>query len=141
MTPTSLLGSGKHDPFAMCSFTSTREDYKLFHFFHNTVTEIVYRFGLAAPLFYLRLVSQQFIHDEAVIQLILALSSYAWSNLFGKDECYERKGLMHKIKGMELVIKKLGHPQSAISDSTIQAAIILSAIEVSINAEVPIRTY
>ncbi|KIW94077.1 uncharacterized protein Z519_05393 [Cladophialophora bantiana CBS 173.52] len=162
MTPTSLIGSGKHDPFAMCSFTSTKEDYMFFHFceqsllhfslvgteelistwsVHNTVAEIVFGYGLAAPLFYLRLVSQRFIHDEAVIQLTLAYSSYAWHNLFRKDECCERKGLMHKIKGMELVIKKLGHPQSAISDSTIQAAIILSAIEVSINAEVLRRTY
>ncbi|OAP59264.1 hypothetical protein AYL99_06562 [Fonsecaea erecta] len=63
------------------------------------------------------------------MQLILAFSSYAWANFNGGDKHYERKGLTHMIQGMTLVIKNLAQTQSSTSEGTIQATMILSAIE------------
>lgn len=97
---------------------------------HNTVAEIVYGYGPAAPLCYLRSVTHHFIHDEATMNLILAFSSYAWSSLFGRSDAYEKKGLMYVTKGIQLVNKNLHKSSQSVTESAIQAAIVMSAIEV-----------
>ncbi|OAG39730.1 hypothetical protein AYO21_06005 [Fonsecaea monophora] len=63
------------------------------------------------------------------MELTRSFSSYVWSTFLGGDVHYERRALTHKIKGMALVIEQLGQPQSSALESSIQAALILSAIE------------
>lgn len=64
------------------------------------------------------------------MNLILAWSSYAWSSLFGKDETYEKKGLIYMTKGVQIVNRRLRETDQPVSESAIQAAILMSAIEV-----------
>ncbi|OQV03350.1 Fungal specific transcription factor domain-containing protein [Cladophialophora immunda] len=113
----------------MQSFTCTKNEHELFHFLHNTVSKIICDHGPAAPLCYLLQAAHQFIHDEAVMQLIISFSSYIYSSFLGGDEHHERNGLRHFVEGMAVVIQKLGQPQSSTSESTIQAVMLMSAIE------------
>jgi len=101
---------------------------------HNTVAEVVYGYGPAAPLCYLRVVAHHFSHDEATMNLILAFSSFAWSSLIGKNRKYERKGLVLMTKGIQLVNQTLQDAENPVSESIIQAAIVMSAIEVRLKA-------
>lgn len=64
------------------------------------------------------------------MNLILSLSSYAWSSLFGKDQRYENKGLMHVTKGLQLVNQRFRDRNQSVSEGTLQAAFLMSAIEV-----------
>lgn len=91
---------------------------------------MVYGFGPAAPLAYFRQLTSHFAHDEATMSLLLAFSSFAWSSLFGKDKRYEKKGLVHLAKGIQLVNQRLQDANQCVSESNIQAAMIMSAIEV-----------
>ncbi|KIX99961.1 uncharacterized protein Z520_04599 [Fonsecaea multimorphosa CBS 102226] len=130
--PMPIFDPEDHDPSDMPSypFNSTNGEPEVFEFFRNRDSNMICGHGPATPLWYLELVAHQFAHDEAVMHLVLALSSYAWSSLLGGDEHYEETGLMHMTQAIAFIVEKLRQPQSSTSDSTIQAVMLMAAIEV-----------
>ena len=90
----------------------------------------MYGFKPKAPLCYFRKSIDSAIQDQAIMHLILSFAMYRWSAFRGKSDHVEQKALNHKLKGLEVVNRRLSDPDQRADDFNIQSALIVTGIEV-----------